>query len=93
MTIAPLEDPAYKPLHPPVNGRVPGVVAKWGPRSQLRWFDRFAGQLKPMPHKVWDQFYCVVLAHRGQCCTSCLQDKEDGYGGDIDGCCCAAIQL
>lgn len=27
-------------------------------------------------------------AHPGRCCESCLQDKELGYGDDIDGCCC-----
>lgn len=29
--VAPLEDPDYVPVHVPLNGRVPDVVARWGP--------------------------------------------------------------
>lgn len=89
---APLEDPAYVPEHPPVDGNVPDIVAKWGPRSQLRWFDRYRDQLKPQPHARWALFYVHSEAHRGLCCDSCLDDEAMGYGSDIDECCCQALR-
>lgn len=30
-------------------------------------------------------------SHKGWCCESCLEDKAEGYGDDIEGCCCRAI--
>ena len=90
--IAPLDDPAYVPQHPPVNGTVPDVVAKWGPRSQRRWFRRYNGQLQAMPHSEWARFYCSSEEHRGLCCGSCLDDDEMGYGSGIDECCCYALK-
>lgn len=91
MVQAPLEDPTYNPLHPPIDGFAPDVVEKWGPRSQLRWFERFVGDMKPRPSADWDRFYCDSLDHRGLCCVSCIADKEDGYGDDIEGCCCKRL--
>jgi hypothetical protein len=88
----PLDDPAYVPLNPPVNGHPTDVVAKWGARSQLRWFARFQNQLKPWPHAEWGRFYCESESHRGQCCSSCIDDKANGYGDDIDECCCEALR-
>lgn len=29
--------------------------------------------------------------HPRPCCDSCLQDVAEGYGEDIEGCCCRAI--
>lgn len=83
MSGAPLEDPAYKPKHPPVNGEIPEVVAKWGAASQLRWFQRFGGQLGK--RRDWDRYYVHSVGHRGPCCTSC---EEDGLFPDR--CCCKA---
>ena len=90
--LAPLEDPSYVPLHPPVDGLVPPVVLKWGPRSQLRWFPRFADHLTDQPAHFWAQFHCVSLTHQGQHCISCVMDEGDGYYPmDLDGdCCCYA---
>lgn len=89
MTLAPLEDPAYEPEHPPVGRCVPDVVAKWGPRSQVRWFQRFGKQLGMQRHEVWDLYYCTSQEHRGLCCTSC---EQDGYD-DLDGhCCCEGLR-
>jgi hypothetical protein len=90
---APLDDPAYVPQHPPVNGIVPEVVRKWGLRSQYRWFGRFWPQLKAQPYSFWAAFYCSSESHRGLCCSSCIEDKAEGYGDDIDGCCCRATSL
>ncbi len=89
MTMPPLEDPDYVPQHPPVNGQIPDVVAKWSPASQLRWFDRFAKQLKPQSARVWDRFYCSTVKHRGGCCDSCIEDRE--YGFDLDDDCCCRV--
>jgi len=86
--LAPLEDPAYEPQHPPVNGRVPAVVAKWGPRSQLRWFRRFRKEIGAQSIEVWEAHYCASLGHRGQCCVSCEGEYLDGYGVTLDGWCC-----
>lgn len=85
MSIAPLDDPAYEPKHPPVNGWVPDVVAKWGPRSQLRWFGRFRDQLA-----YWDpgNYYSETEHHRGGHCDSCMQDAAMGYRDLPDGYCC-----
>ena len=92
MAVPPLEDPAYVPEHPPVNGVVPDVVAKWGPQSQLRWFRRFMNQVTPMRASGWDRFYCNSVEHRGLCCESCAEDAENGYGSFEEHCCCYAVK-
>jgi hypothetical protein len=92
MSLPPLEDPTYQPLNPPVNGVAPDVIALWGPRSQLRWFDRFRNVLTPQSYKVWDRFYCVTVQHRGNCCTSCVEDEEyDACYSMWPRCCCRAL--
>lgn len=83
---APLDDPTYTPAHPPADGKIPKVVAKWGARSQLRWFRRFSDQLGR--RRDWDRFYCQSERHRGFCCTSCFDEYQDGYGVMVDGWCC-----
>jgi hypothetical protein len=88
---APLDDPAYIPQHQPDRGTVPDVIARWGPRSQLRWFRRFGGQLRPQPAAYWDPFYCSSEDHRGDCCVSCIADQEEGYGSVDGACCCRGI--
>jgi hypothetical protein len=85
-TAAPLEDPTYEPKHPPVGGGVPPVVAKWGPRSQVRWFRRFAQQLSP--RRDWDRFFCSSVEHVGPCCFSCDEELMQGEGVQLDGWCC-----
>lgn len=89
-TVAPLDDPTYVPLHPPTNGQIPEVVAKWGMRSQLRWFRRFGSQLGQRTD--WDRYYCTSEYHRGICCTSCWDEYQDGYGVMMDGRCCCHDQ-
>lgn len=89
VTIAPLDDPRYQPQHPPINGAVPWVVNRWGPRSQLRWFRRFRDSLDTR-WVQWDCYYCVSVEHRGGCCVSCLDEEYAGYGGSASGCCCKA---
>jgi hypothetical protein len=87
----PLENPRYVPLHPPVNGGVPDVIARWGMRSQLRWFQRFGRQLTVRSPDV-EEYWCTSLEHRGMCCSGCGMewdadgiDPTDGYA-----CCCKA---
>ena len=29
-----------------------------------------------------------IKVYKLNCCNSCEDEKESGYGGDIDGCCC-----
>lgn len=82
---APLDDPTYQPKHPPIDGQIPGVVAKWGPASQLRWFRRFGSQLGV--RRDWDQFYCHSEHHRGLCCFSCEDEGDLGVQGGGH-CCC-----
>lgn len=84
--VAPLDDPAYQPEHPPINGQVPDVIAKWGPRSQRRWFQRFRTDLAP--RKDWDKFYCHSEHHRGLCCFSCQDEQQEGIREWDDRCCC-----
>lgn len=85
----PLADASYRPRHVPIDGRVPDVVAKWGPRSQLRWFRRFGAELRPLRAEEWTRFYCDSTQHRGLCCSSCLQDEEiEGAPVYDDFCCC-----
>lgn len=89
--IAPLDDPAYVPVHQPVDGAIPDVVARWGARSQLRWFRRFHGKLAAW--QDWERFYCESEHHRGLCCSSCFDEWGDGYGVMVDGwCCCRAVK-
>jgi hypothetical protein len=88
LTRAPLDDPDYVPQHPPVNGIIPDVVAKWGPRSQLRWFRRFRSQLADRQPQSWDRFYCATENHLGGCCYSCYDEADMGTGVIMDGWCC-----
>lgn len=87
MTLAPLDDPAYVPAHPPVGSVVPEVIAKWGPRSQVRWFRRFREEVGSQLIPVWNRHYCVSEHHRGLCCYSCEDDAVTA-GLFPDGCCC-----
>ncbi|MET9385319.1 hypothetical protein ABZY09_30670 [Streptomyces sp. NPDC002928] len=87
--VAPLEDPAYEPEHPPVGGGVPAVVARWGARSQVRWFTRFWRELR-FPQDL-SGFWVFSEHHRGPCCLSCESEFLDGFqGGGLmaDGWCC-----
>ena len=101
--LAPLEDPTYEPLHPPVNGKPPDVVAKWGPRSQLRWFRRFWDELYVFKFgRKWDcsvssedswRFHIHSVEHVGPCCGSCIEDEKYlGYPPFDDHCCCRGYQ-
>lgn len=31
--------------------------------------------------------------HEGDCCSSCIEDKEMGFGDDISDCCCRAGEI
>jgi hypothetical protein len=87
--MTPLEDPTYEPVHKPEQGRIPAVVAKWGPASQLRWFRRFWPSLV-RPQNL-SEFWCTSEHHKGPCCGPCEGEFEDGYqGGGVmaDGWCC-----
>lgn len=88
MILAPLEDPTYTPVHQPVGGVIPPVIARWGVASQRRWFHRFQKALNQS--QDWDLFYCFTGNHRGGCCWSCQSDAEEGYGVTLDfgWCCC-----
>lgn len=94
--VAPLDDPAYDPVHKPVRGRVPDVVKLWGKSSQLRWWRRFRAELyeqlqalpvherNALPHDT-DAYWCQSEHHKGFCCYSCFEEGEGGYD---DHCCC-----
>lgn len=88
MSLAPLDDPVYEPQHPPINGEVPDVVTKWGPRSQLRWFTRFNTQLAPQHGDVWGRYHVHSEHHRGPCCISCNAEYVHGTGVMMDDYCC-----
>lgn len=88
--LAPLDDPTYRPQHPPNNSEVPDIIAKWGPRSQLRWFRRFGQQLGA--RKDWDRYHCQSEHHRGLCCLPCDDEYEAGVGVMMDGWCCCRDQ-
>jgi len=83
---APLEDPSYEPVHKPVRGRVPDVVAKWAPASQLRWFRRFWPALSRS--QDLSGFWCTSRHHIGPCCFSCDDELREGFGVQMDGWCC-----
>lgn len=91
--VAPLNNPSYVPRHPPQDGRVPDVVEKWGPRSQLRWFERYGSALRPQPLATWNRFHHNSPFHRGDCCISCIEDGEffeDDNGQRL--CCCLSFR-
>lgn len=89
---APLEDPDYEPVYPPLGGRIPDVVARWGKKSQLRWFERFAMKLNPLMDAEWAKYWVSSEVHMGLCCASCEYESYDGYGVIMDGyCCCRGI--
>lgn len=85
----PLDNPAYEPQHPPVDGQIPEVVRRFGKATQIRWFARFGDQLGA--RRDWDEYWCMSEHHQGFCCGSCIGEFEDGYqGGGVmtDGWCC-----
>jgi hypothetical protein len=43
--VQPLDDYDYRVKYPPVNGKVPEIFEKWGPRTQERYLKRFEGEL------------------------------------------------
>lgn len=88
----PLNDSTHEVQYPPVNGDAPDVVEHWGAASQVRWFARFAQQLQPRKHDHWDRWYVESVEHKGKCCISCIQDKAEGYGDDIESCCCEGLR-
>lgn len=83
----PLEDPTYDPVHKPLAGIVPSVVEKWGPRSQVRWFKRFRNELYRFA-RIAEHFYTESVEHKGDCCWSCVSEKNEGYHYLDDCCCC-----
>lgn len=83
MELTPLTRPDYQPKHPPVDGKIPDVVARWGKASQLRWFRRFWKEIGPL--ESLGAFWCTSEHHRGPCCPPC--QGEDG-GVVADGYCC-----
>lgn len=87
---SPLNDDEYIPKHPPIDGVIPDVVATWGARTQVRWFQRFRTELGVHPPAEWDRYYVSSLSHRGLCCVSCAYDEEDGID-TVDACCCLAV--
>lgn len=94
MTIAPLDDPVYEPKHQPVNGQVPEVVARFGPRTQVRWFQRFRNTLWEQRDRRnpvdYSQYFAESLHHKGLCCPTCDNGEEAEYW-DGPGCCCRAL--
>lgn len=86
----PLEDPRYDPVHKPQEGRVPPVIERWGPASQLRWFRRFGGELNPM--EDLGAYWCTSEEHPGPCCISCQWEAYEDTGVVMDGYCCCQDQ-
>lgn len=85
---SPLNDPDYVPLHPPIGGRVPAVVERFGPRTQIRWFQRFRDQLqRPVDGS---RYHTESLLHRDWCCWQCEGD-EWTEPWDGPGCCCRGL--
>lgn len=46
--VYPLDDPNYLPMYPPVNGKVPEIFEKWGPRTQERYMKRYKEELNEL---------------------------------------------
>ena len=89
---SPLNDRQYRPVNLPVNGKAPEGIEKWGPKSQVRWFHRFYGQVLGT-HAYWNDYYIDSTQHRGLCCESCMEDEQNGYRDwDEEVCCCRAMK-
>lgn len=86
--MTPLEDLDYDPKHKPEHGRVPEIVGRWGPKSQLRWFERFRRDLYGSQAVRLYDFYCESVEHKGYCCGSCMSEEYDGDKPYDDYCCC-----
>jgi hypothetical protein len=83
------------PLHAPVDGQIPQLVARWTPVLQVSWFSHHGEALvqqaapRSDPQDPWDvrcdlpfgDFYVTSVEHRG-CCTDRVY--VDRHGG---GCC------
>lgn len=85
--MTPLENPTYDPVHKPYQGFVPWVVEKWNASSQVRWFNRFRSELLSFDT---ERYHTQSVAHKGDCCWSCIEDRNDGYY-DFEGCCCYEV--
>lgn len=72
-----------------MSAQIPEGLELPPPADQLDWFDHQRGMERPLA--VWNRYYCVSVSHRGLHCDSCLDDKADGHGDDIEGCCCRAL--
>lgn len=83
---APLNDSSYEPEHPPVDGKIPDVVARFGKHTQLRWFKRFLGEFTE-PEDL-SQYYVTSEHHKDTCCMSCISEFENDYGVILEGWCC-----
>jgi hypothetical protein len=86
--MTPLEDPSYVPRHPPIDGTIPGVLVRWGARSQLRWFARYGTQLTYGVSKIWEDYHVTSVEHPGVCCVPCGTEGEWWDGPE---CCCQAL--
>lgn len=84
---APLDDPDYEPKHPPQNGIVPAVVARWAAASQIRWFSRFRTVLAK--RQDWSLFHAESPLHKDWCCWRC----RDVEYWDGDECCCRGYEV
>ena len=94
-----MDDPSYQPVHVPVAGRIPDVVARWGAASQVRWFRRFRQELYeqvqalPVHERLAlpqdsHEYFIDSVHHRGPCCSSCFDEWGYGTGVMVDGWCC-----
>lgn len=91
---SPLNRHDHMPVVVPTEGVIPEVVARWGPRSQLRWFNRFVRTLSPRPMSEWNRYHVQSLSHTGLCCDSCLEDVSEGYEPPDAGlCCCRGVRV
>lgn len=89
--VPPLEDYSYEPENPPIDGMIPEVVKKFGPRTQIRWFKRFYLDLKK--GQSFGEYYTSSEQHKGYCCLDCdyeLVEFGTGVMAFGPGCCCRA---
>lgn len=72
------------------SSKPPDSVLDLSPEDQVEWFEEH--EVPPMPHAEWALFYVNSTLHKGLCCSSCIEDANEGYQDwDADKCCCLAL--
>jgi len=73
-----------------MSGEPPEGLESLPAEKQVVWFREHPTLMMTM--QEWDRYYSSSVQHRGQCCWSCMDDRDAGYADDPENCCCIALR-